>query len=50
MAGSFLTENFLLHTKTARTLYHDHAAGMPIYDYHCHLPAHQIDRRSLCHR
>ena len=42
MAGSFLTENFLLHTKTARTLYHDHAAGMPIYDYHCHLPAHQI--------
>ncbi|MBN2129387.1 MAG: glucuronate isomerase [Sedimentisphaerales bacterium] len=42
MAGSFLTENFLLQTKTAQRLYHDHAAGMPIYDYHCHLPAHQI--------
>lgn len=42
MAGPFLTENFLLQTKTARTLYHDHAAKMPIYDYHCHLPAHQI--------
>lgn len=42
MAGSFLTEDFLLQTKTARRLYHDHAAKMPIYDYHCHLPAHQI--------
>ena len=35
--GSFLTENFLLHTETARRLYHEHAAGMPIFDYHCHL-------------
>jgi glucuronate isomerase len=42
MAGQFLTDDFLLQTKTARTLYHDHAARMPIYDYHCHLPAHQI--------
>jgi glucuronate isomerase len=42
MAGKFLTDDFLLQNKTARTLYHDHAAGMPIYDYHCHLPAHQI--------
>ena len=42
MTGQFLTEDFLLHTKTARTLYHDHAANMPIYDYHCHLPAQQI--------
>jgi len=42
MASQFLTEDFLLQTKTARRLYHDHAAKMPIYDYHCHLPAHQI--------
>ena len=42
MAGPFLTEDFLLHSKTARRLYHDHAAKMPMYDYHCHLPAHQI--------
>ena len=42
MAGQFMTEDFLLQTNTARTLYHDHAANMPIYDYHCHLPAHQI--------
>ncbi len=34
---SFLTEDFLLQTETARRLYHDHAAQMPIFDYHCHL-------------
>ncbi len=42
MTSHFLTEDFLLQTETARLLYHDHAAKMPIYDYHCHLPAHQI--------
>jgi len=42
MATKFLTEDFLLQTNTARTLYHEHAAKMPIYDYHCHLPANQI--------
>ena len=38
----FLDENFLLHTKTAQTLYHDFAKQMPIIDYHCHLPPDQI--------
>ncbi|MCY7351805.1 MAG: glucuronate isomerase, partial [Cytophagaceae bacterium] len=38
----FLAENFLLRTDTARQLYHDYAARMPIIDYHCHLPADQI--------
>jgi len=42
MTDHFLTEEFLLQTETARRLYHDHAAKMPIYDYHCHLPVHQI--------
>ena len=42
MAKQFLTEDFLLQTATARVLYHEHAAKMPIYDYHCHLPAEQI--------
>jgi glucuronate isomerase len=42
MTKSFLTEDFLLQTKTARTLYHEHAEEMPIYDYHCHIPAQQI--------
>jgi glucuronate isomerase len=42
MPEPFLTEDFLLHTQTARILYHEHAAHLPIYDYHCHLPARQI--------
>jgi glucuronate isomerase len=42
MAKSFLTEDFLLQTQTARNLYHEYAEKMPIYDYHCHLPAYQI--------
>ena len=42
MATQFLTEDFLLQTKTARALYHEHAEKMPIYDYHCHLQAQQI--------
>jgi len=39
---TFLNEDFLLETKTAQRLYHDYAAGMPIIDYHCHLPPKQI--------
>ena len=38
----FITEDFLLQTKIARTLYYEHAKKMPIYDYHCHLPADKI--------
>ena len=37
-----MSEDFLLQNKTARVLYHEHAEKMPIYDYHCHLPAKQI--------
>ena len=42
MPAEFMTEDFLLQTNAARTLYHEHAKDMPIYDYHCHLPADQI--------
>ncbi|MFD1874101.1 glucuronate isomerase [Hymenobacter bucti] len=38
----FLSDDFLLQTPTARHLYHEHAAGQPIIDYHCHLPPDQI--------
>ncbi len=43
----FLDNDFLLQTATAQQLYHGHAAGMPIYDYHCHLSPQEIaeDRR-----
>ncbi|MGF1638916.1 MAG: glucuronate isomerase [Cyclobacteriaceae bacterium] len=40
--NKFLDENFLLESKTAERLYHEHAAKMPIIDYHCHLPADEI--------
>lgn len=42
MTANFMSEDFLLQSKTARTLYHEHAEKMPIYDYHCHLPVEQI--------
>ncbi len=38
----FMDADFLLQTKTAIKLYHEHAANMPIYDYHCHLPPQEI--------
>ena len=44
---SFIHNDFLLHTETARRLYHNYAAPEPILDYHCHLPPEDIaeDRR-----
>ena len=43
----FMDEDFLLQTNTARQLYHNYAAQMPIFDYHCHLSPQEIaeDRR-----
>ena len=39
---SYIKENFLLKNKTAEKLYFEHAAKMPIFDYHCHLSEYQI--------
>lgn len=39
---AFLSEDFLLHTETAKILYHEFARDMPILDYHCHLPVEDI--------
>lgn len=33
----FIHEDFLLDTEVSRDLYHNHAAKLPIIDYHCHL-------------
>ena len=33
----FMDKDFLLQTDAAKELYHEHAAKMPIIDYHCHL-------------
>ncbi len=38
----FMDENFILENKMAEKLFHDHAAKMPIFDYHCHLIPSQI--------
>ena len=38
----FLSKDFLLSTPTAVELYHEHAAKMPIVDYHCHLSPKEI--------
>ena len=34
---NFITNDFLLESETAKKLYHDFAAHLPIIDYHCHL-------------
>lgn len=34
----FIHENFLLDTPLSRRLYHDVAEGLPVIDYHSHLP------------
>lgn len=34
---SFINNDFLLKTETAKKLYHDFAENLPIIDYHCHL-------------
>lgn len=39
---TFLCEDFLLNNEIARRLYHEYAAAMPIYDYHCHLNPREI--------
>ena len=42
MTKPFIDDDFVLQSKAARRLYHDYAEQMPIYDYHCHLPAELI--------
>ena len=53
----FMDKDFLLYNPTAKQLYHEYAAKMPILDYHCHVsPREELDeiirheyfRRILC--
>ena len=39
---AFMDRDFLLSTDTAKHLYHDVAADLPIIDYHCHLDPREI--------
>ena len=38
----FIHDDFLLETPQARRLYHVHAEGLPLIDYHCHLSPREI--------
>ena len=38
----FMDKDFLLSNETAKTLYHEYAAKMPIIDYHCHINPAEI--------
>ncbi len=38
----FMNQDFLLKTETARKLYHQHAAAVPVIDYHCHINPQEI--------
>lgn len=38
----FMDKDFLLESETAKVLYHEYAARMPIVDYHCHINPKEI--------
>ena len=38
----FMDNDFILNTNTAKELYHNVAAKLPIIDYHCHIDAKEI--------
>ena len=38
----FMDKDFVLQTKTAKDLFHNHAKELPIIDYHCHLIPQEI--------
>ncbi|NOU61315.1 glucuronate isomerase [Marinifilum caeruleilacunae] len=38
----FLDKDFILETETAKKLYHEFAADLPIIDYHCHISPQEI--------
>ncbi|MDO9255620.1 MAG: glucuronate isomerase [Bacteroidales bacterium] len=39
---NFISDDFILQTKSAKRLFHNHAENLPIIDYHCHLSPQDI--------
>ncbi len=39
---AFMDKDFLLHSETAKHLYHDIAKELPLIDYHCHISPQEI--------
>lgn len=46
---SFLGDDFLLDTDTAKNLYNKVARRLPILDYHCHINAREIAQNRIFH-
>ena len=44
---TFMDKDFLLHTETAKKLFHGYAEEMPIFDYHNHLSPSDIANRRV---
>jgi len=44
---TFINDDFLLQSDFAKTLYHDYAKGLPIIDYHNHLPPQEINNNRV---
>lgn len=42
LMDKFINKNFLLNTDSAKKLYHEYAADIPIIDYHCHIDPKEI--------
>ena len=42
MARTYLDDDFLLFSETARKLFYDTAKNLPIIDYHTHLPPDEV--------
>ena len=42
MSKPFITDDFVLNTKTALKLYHSYSKNLPIIDFHCHLSPEAI--------
>ena len=40
--SKFMNKDFLLKSKAAKRLYHNHAEKMPVIDYHCHINPMEI--------
>ena len=41
-AKSFMDQDFLLSTNTAKKCYHEWAERLPVLDYHCHINPEDI--------
>ncbi|MBR4881974.1 MAG: glucuronate isomerase, partial [Clostridia bacterium] len=46
--AKFMDKDFILSNETAKKLYHNVAAKLPIIDYHCHIDPREIAENSVC--